>query len=550
MHTKKMLTLEETKQKIAKGLHLFLAGDETLLQQLPRGNWAGGTIPYFIGDNGGEFCRNKLYVWEMPDFVVGTQVKTYDTYSLFNVYKEAPENGFSLIVLPASSPTHLSFALNATRYELFASRPLIGWISGVALEDLHTEIPRVYNGFSGEVLYDGAVVMHVTLPAGKAADMGIINIFEPGDGDTLVFLSDSFFVTDVVINGEKRSLADYIDEMHLDIKIPLVADYNGAKINISFQSIDRVTKLVTFYAPVFAGVEYKHAHPVADYMQAFLSHVSVGDYSRIYYSCNCILNYLYAGLEGKKTAEITGPITFGEVAYQLLNQTLVYIKIVDVNLVERLLGSVALNQRYRLLETLLSAIPDPVFYKDVKGRYMGCNSAFEKFMKTSRKDIIGNTAYSVVSKEIADIFTERDRQLLQNPPRQSYETRLQDGSGRMRSVIFHKATFNDGAGKVAGLIGVLTDVTDLRLAESTLEKTVKKLTAVLEQVKAIKGLIPICSQCKRIRTDNGSWQNLEAYFKDQSDSDFTHCICDKCLASEQEKGEQRREKQHPPDDKA
>ncbi|MBN2104582.1 hypothetical protein JW835_11135 [bacterium] len=45
------------------------------------------------------------------------------------------------------------------------------------------------------------------------------------------------------------------------------------------------------------------------------------------FSCNCILNYLYSELEGKKTGNIVGPITFGEIAFQLLNQTLVYLTI-------------------------------------------------------------------------------------------------------------------------------------------------------------------------------------------------------------------------------
>ena len=46
------------------------------------------------------------------------------------------------------------------------------------------------------------------------------------------------------------------------------------------------------------------------------------------FSCNCILNYLYGELEGKVTEGMYGPVTFGEIAYQLLNQTLVYVRIV------------------------------------------------------------------------------------------------------------------------------------------------------------------------------------------------------------------------------
>jgi hypothetical protein len=88
---------------------------------------------------------------------------------------------------------------------------------------------------------------------------------------------------------------------------------------------------VKFYAPVFSGVDYKHAREVADYASAFtaqLQKIGLAEGSVIF-SCNCILNYLYSGLEGRNTAPFVGPITFGEIAYQLLNQTLVYLQMQD-----------------------------------------------------------------------------------------------------------------------------------------------------------------------------------------------------------------------------
>jgi hypothetical protein len=64
-------------------------------------------------------------------------------------------------------------------------------------------------------------------------------------------------------------------------------------------------------------------------MNTFNSMIPTGNNDAIAFSCNCILNYLYAELEGKQTGNFTGPITFGEVAYQLLNQTMVYLDIQD-----------------------------------------------------------------------------------------------------------------------------------------------------------------------------------------------------------------------------
>jgi hypothetical protein len=97
-------------------------------------------------------------------------------------------------------------------------------------------------------------------------------------------------------------------------------------VNVSFQRINEKEKTVDLYAPVFKSVEYKIAAPVSDYVREFSSMLSRAGISPLF-SCNCILNFLYSELEGKKTGNFTGPITFGEIAYQLLNQTLVYLEI-------------------------------------------------------------------------------------------------------------------------------------------------------------------------------------------------------------------------------
>ena len=110
-----------------------------------------------------------------------------------------------------------------------------------------------------------------------------------------------------------------------------MADYYGALVNISFQSVDPGGE-VKFYAPVFTGIHYKHAKAVSNYAASFGEQLRKSnlDGQNIVFSCNCILNYLYSELEGRKTDPFVGPITFGEIAYQLLNQTLVYMEVHDI----------------------------------------------------------------------------------------------------------------------------------------------------------------------------------------------------------------------------
>lgn len=327
---KVMYEINEVRALIEQGKVLSLAGDEALLKQLPAGKWIGGTIPYFMAENGGLLTKDKIFVSEMPSYITDVSIVTYRTGDLFRVYKEAPEKGFSIIILPASSTAHLTFALNAPQYEAFATKPLIGWIAGVALDDLGKIKPKVFNGKTGQQTEDGAVVMHAELPVNKYADIGIVNIFQPGDGDDIQFLAEGFDTTGALINGEKRNFADYLMEKKADIRLPLVSDYCGVMVNTSFQGIDQITKKVTFYAPVFEGMTYKLAAPVGDYIKGFVEHMPSEDTDKIAFSCNCILNYLYSELEGKKTGEVTGPITFGEIAYQLLNQTMAYLVIGDI----------------------------------------------------------------------------------------------------------------------------------------------------------------------------------------------------------------------------
>ena len=322
-----MHELVEVKEMITRGQNLLLAGDEGLLEQLPAGNWIGGSIPYFMTDQGGQSTRDKIYVTELPDTIASLAIKTYDAATLSSVYTDAAKNGFSLIIVPASSATHLEFALHAPNYPDFAVRPLIGWVSGVHLGDLGKVTPKVFVGPTKNVLEDGAVVMHVALPATQVANIDILNIFEQGDGDTITFPHDGFSAREVYVNGVATNFADYVTQQHLDTRLPLVADYYGARVNVSFQNVDVARQEVQFYAPVFAGVDYKHARPIENYVQQFTSQLPTQVGKQIAFSCNCILNYLYSELEGKRTGNITGPITFGEVAYQLLNQTMVYLTI-------------------------------------------------------------------------------------------------------------------------------------------------------------------------------------------------------------------------------
>jgi hypothetical protein len=64
------------------------------------------------------------------------------------------------------------------------------------------------------------------------------------------------------------------------------------------------------------------------------------------------------------------------------------------------------------------------------------------------------------------------------------------------------------------------------------EELIVDLQKALADVKTLSGMLPICAWCKKIRSDEGYWQNIEAYMKSHLDLDFTHAICSDCAKKE------------------
>jgi hypothetical protein len=320
-----LVTIEVAKRLIAEGRPLMFAGDEKLLKALPRGRWIAGTIPYFMSDLGGLKTADQVFVTQLPDYVKEAEPRLYGVEGMASIPEHYPDNGASFVIVPALTKAHVEFAQNCTTWKGVFDRPLVGWIAGIDLADLGKVAPKVFNGATGEWSENAAAVLHVKLPEGRTAKVDIINLFTQGSGDALTFTRAGFEVTEVLVNGEPRNFADYLAQQAVDTKLPLVADYHGAMVNISFQAVDAKAKKVALYAPVFEGVTYRVARPLSEpYAAAFQRELAARAVSPIF-ACNCILNYLYGDLEGKKTGTMTGPITFGEVAYMLLNQTMVYV---------------------------------------------------------------------------------------------------------------------------------------------------------------------------------------------------------------------------------
>ena len=103
------------------------------------------------------------------------------------------------------------------------------------------------------------------------------------------------------------------------------------------------------------------------------------------------------------------------------------------------------------------------------------------------------------------------------------EYRLMRYDGVYRWIFDRGVPFYEDNGGFAGFIGSCIDVTERVEAQEALQFKLE------EEVRVLKGIIPICMYCKEIRDDKGYWKQLEKYIAEHTGAQFSHGICDKCL---------------------
>jgi len=86
----------------------------------------------------------------------------------------------------------------------------------------------------------------------------------------------------------------------------------------------------------------------------------------------------------------------------------------------------------------------------------------------------------------------------------------------------------DEAGRPRVMRTIVRDISPRKAQQREHEETIRRLEAALGEVRTLRGLIPICAWCHRIRDDKGYWQQLEQFLSEQTEADFTHSICEAC----------------------
>jgi PAS domain S-box-containing protein len=169
-------------------------------------------------------------------------------------------------------------------------------------------------------------------------------------------------------------------------------------------------------------------------------------------------------------------------------------------------------------------LPATVFIKGEEGRTLFVN----KHMKENlgAKDWIGRTTSELFPKTTADLMIADDNKTMSDGYNMSVETVPHiDGTEH----IYETQKFViKRTNKTPLLGGLALDITERRQAEHEREKLIADLQKALAEIKTLKGILPICSVCKKVRDDEGSWKEMEMFIQDRSEAEFSHGYCPEC----------------------
>jgi hypothetical protein len=169
-------------------------------------------------------------------------------------------------------------------------------------------------------------------------------------------------------------------------------------------------------------------------------------------------------------------------------------------------------------ERLLEEIEDALLVLDPAGRLVDVNPAARALLKIDDSQI-GRPAAVVLPALLAPRPEEGER---------ATETQIPGLPGRVFEM--HVSRLRGLAQEPAGRMIIMRDITDRKNAEGEREKLIKELQDALARIRNLSGLLPICSSCKKIRGEDGSWHPLERFVMEHSDAAFSHGLCPDCLA--------------------
>lgn len=217
----------------------------------------------------------------------------------------------------------------------------------------------------------------------------------------------------------------------------------------------------------------------------------------------------------------------GGIAFIIILLTLIWNQKLKAEIRKRREISEALEESEKTFSSIFHHNPAVITLSSFdEGVFEDINQAAIEFTGYSREEIIGKNAKEL---KLWPEFTDREKlidQINEKGAVLNQEALLQNKEGGLKEALI-SAVKVSLHGKPY-LVFVIMDISERIKAEKEQKALIRQLLDALDNIKTLKGMLPICANCKKIRDDTGYWNQIEAYIEKHSDALFSHGICPEC----------------------
>jgi PAS domain S-box-containing protein len=187
-----------------------------------------------------------------------------------------------------------------------------------------------------------------------------------------------------------------------------------------------------------------------------------------------------------------------------------------------------MRERQEHFATIFRASPVTISITErLTGRFLDVNDRFLALMGYARAEVIDRTALELNAWADPADRARVGQALLKDRSIHGMEITFRTKSGSMLDTLasFELITLNG----VECILSLTQDITQRKRAEADRDRLIAELTSALANIKVLRGLVPICASCKKIRDDDGFWNQFESYIQAHTEAQFSHGICPDCV---------------------
>lgn len=178
-----------------------------------------------------------------------------------------------------------------------------------------------------------------------------------------------------------------------------------------------------------------------------------------------------------------------------------------------------INEFIRRLTVVLNDSNDAVTVQGIDGKILAWNKGAKKMYGYSEKEALNMNIINIIPNDQISRHLEYLKRIGSNEKLEPFETQRVTKDGRTLDISVVFTCLMDDSGVIDSVATTERDITGIK----------NELREKENEVKILKGLLPICSSCKKIRDSEGDWHQIESYIRDHSQAEFTHGLCPLCV---------------------